>query len=130
MCGGLLAQILILLQTPFVHLVKQIHDRKQLIRIGAFTLSYLWALSVNIRDSLIKQIVTRGRQLTKVILWASSLGTVDPVLHCRPGMKAQFQSFLSQIVETLHRISRTSLLFCQHSVSCDVGTPGNITQPG
>ena len=79
MRGGLLAQILILLQTPFVHLVvKQICDRKQLIKIGAVTQSFLWVLSVSIRDSLIKQIVTRGRQLTKFVLWASSLGTVDP----------------------------------------------------
>ena len=38
MCGDLLAQILILLQTPFVHLlVKQICDRRQLIKIGALS---------------------------------------------------------------------------------------------
>ena len=38
MCGGLLAQILLLLQTPFVHLaVKQICDRRQLIKIGALS---------------------------------------------------------------------------------------------
>ena len=55
MCGSLLAQILILLQTPFVHLVvKQIDDRRQLIKGGAVTQSYLWALSVSTRDSLIK----------------------------------------------------------------------------
>ena len=38
MCGGLLARILILLQTPLVHLaVKQIRDRKQLIKVGALS---------------------------------------------------------------------------------------------
>ena len=84
MCGGLLARILILLQTPFFHLIKQIHDRRQLIKVGAVIQSYLWALSVSIRDSLIKQIVTRGRQLTKVVLWAPSLGTVGPLPHSRP----------------------------------------------
>ena len=112
MCGGLLAQILILLQTPFVHLIKQICDGGQLIKIGALSPSFLWALSVSIRDSLVKQIVTRGTQLTKVVLWDSSLGTID--LSCIPGlgMKAQFQGFLSQIVGMLHRISRTSLLSC------------------
>ena len=58
MCGGLSAPILILLQTPFVHVViKQIHDRKQLMKIGA---------------------------LSKVDLWASSLGTRDPLPHSRP----------------------------------------------
>ena len=44
-CGGLLAQILVLLQTPFVHLVlKQISDRRQLIKVAVVTQSYLWAL--------------------------------------------------------------------------------------
>ena len=38
MCGGLLTRILILLQTPFVHLViKQICDMRQLIKIGALS---------------------------------------------------------------------------------------------
>ena len=38
MCGGLLARILILLQTPFVHLVvKQIRDRRQLIKTEALS---------------------------------------------------------------------------------------------
>ena len=38
MCGSLLARILILLQTPLVHLaVKQIRDRKQLIKVGALS---------------------------------------------------------------------------------------------
>ena len=81
MCRGLLARILILLQTLFVHLVvKQIRDRRQLIKVGAVPQSYLWALSVSTRDFLVKQIVTRGRQLTKGVLWASSLGTVGPLL--------------------------------------------------
>ena len=85
MCGGLLTRILILLQTPFVHLVvKQIRDRRQLLKVGAVTQSYSWALSVSTRDSLIKQIVTRGRQLTEVVSWASSLGIVDPLQHSRP----------------------------------------------
>ena len=85
MCGGLLTQILILLQTPFVHLdVKRIHDRRQLIKVGTVTQSYLWALSVSIRDSLVKHIVARGIQLTKVVLWNSSLGTMDPLPHSRP----------------------------------------------
>ena len=84
-CGSLLAQVLILLQTPLVHLVvKQIHDRRQLIKVGSLFQSYLWALSVSTRDSLIKQIVTRGRQLTEVVSWASSLGIVDPLQHSRP----------------------------------------------
>ena len=73
-----------MLQTPFVHLVKQIRDRRQFAKVGAVTQSYLWALSVSIRDSLIKQIVARGRQLTKVVLWASSLGTGDPLPRSRP----------------------------------------------
>ena len=59
-------------------------DRRQLIKVGVVTQSYLRALSVSIRDSLIKQVVTRGRQLTKVVLWVSSLGTVDPLPHFRP----------------------------------------------
>ena len=79
MCRGLLSRNLILLQTTFGHLViKQIHERRQLTKVGAATPNYLWALSVSIRDSLIKQIVMRGRQLTKVVLWASYLGSVDP----------------------------------------------------
>ena len=37
-CGGLLARILILLQTPFVHLVvKQAPDRRQLIKTEALS---------------------------------------------------------------------------------------------
>ena len=83
MYGGLLAQILLLLQTPFVHLIKQICDGGQLIKIGALSPSFLWALSVSIRDFPVKQIVTRGIQLTKV-LGVSSLGTVDPLPHSRP----------------------------------------------
>ena len=43
-CGGLLIQILILLQTKFVHLVKQINDRRQLIKVEVVTQSYLCAL--------------------------------------------------------------------------------------
>ena len=81
MCGGPLARILILLQTLFVHLVvKQTCDRRQLIKVGAVTHSYLQALSVSTKDSLIKQIVTRSRQLTKVVLWVFSLDTVDLLL--------------------------------------------------
>ena len=60
MWGGLLAQILILLQTLFGHLVKQIRDRRQLIKGEAVTQSYLWALSVSTREPLLKQIVTKG----------------------------------------------------------------------
>ena len=38
MCGGLLARILILRRTPFVHLVGiQICDRRQLLKIGALS---------------------------------------------------------------------------------------------
>ena len=90
---GLLAQILILLQTTFVHLVvKQACDRRQLIKVEAVTQSYLWALSLSTRDLLIKQIVTRGRELTTVVLWASALGTVEPLLFPFPGlgMNTQF----------------------------------------
>ena len=44
MCGCLSALILILLQTLFVHLiVKEICDRRQLIKVEAVTQSYLWA---------------------------------------------------------------------------------------
>ena len=57
---------------------------RQLIKVGALSQSYSWALSVSIKDSLIKQIVTRGGQLTKVVIWASSLGTVDPLPRSRP----------------------------------------------
>ena len=79
MCGSLFPKILFLLQTTFVHLVvKQICDRRQLVKVEATTQSYLGALSVSTRDPLVKQIVTRGKQLTKVVLWAFSLGTVDP----------------------------------------------------
>ena len=122
-----------MLQTPFVHpAVKQVHDRRQLIKVEAVSQSYLWPLSVNTRDSLGKRTVTRGRQLTKVVLWASALGTVDRLLFplLDLGMNTQFQGFLSQMVETTHRISRTALLPCYHSVTCDVGTPGNILGPG
>ena len=114
-CEVLLARMLILLRTQIVLLVvKQICDRKQLIKVEAVTQSYLWALSESIRDSLVKQIVTRGRQLTEVVLWAAALGTGDVLLLPFPGlgMKAQFQGFLSQIVETIHRISRPVLLPC------------------
>ena len=72
-CGGLIAQILISLQTPFVHLVlKQIRARSQL-KLGQSP-SYLRTPSVNIRDSLVKQTVTRGSHVTKVVLCA-----VDPL---------------------------------------------------
>ena len=93
MCGGLFPRILILLQTIFVHLVKQICDRRQLVEVEAVTQSYLWALSVSTRDHLVKQIASRGRQVTKVILWVSTLGTVDPHLFPLPGfgMNIQFQ---------------------------------------
>ena len=93
-CGGLSARILILLQTPFVHLVvKQIRDRRQFIQVGAVTQSWFWVLSGSTRDSLTTQIVSRDRQLTKVVLWASSLGTMDPLLHCRPWDKSSFKAF-------------------------------------
>ena len=73
-----------MLQTPFGHLiVKEIRDKRQLIKVGAVTQSSLWTLFVSIRDSLVKQIVTRGRQLTKVVLWAASLGTMDRLPHSR-----------------------------------------------
>ena len=46
--GGLFPQILILLQSPFVQLVKQVHDRRQLLKIQAVTHViygiFLWAL--------------------------------------------------------------------------------------
>ena len=93
--GGLFPRILILLQTTFIHLVvTQLHDRRQLVKVGAVTQSYLWALSVSSRDPLVKQIVTRGRQLTKAVLWAFSSGTVDPILFPFPGfgMNTQFLS--------------------------------------
>ena len=42
---GPVSPILILLQTLFFHpIVKQIHDRWQLIKVGAVTQSYLWVL--------------------------------------------------------------------------------------
>ena len=56
---------LILLQTLLVHLVvKQMCDQRQLIKVEAVTRSSLWALSASTGDSLLNQIVTRGRQLT------------------------------------------------------------------
>ena len=88
-----------MLQSPFVNfVVNQIYDRRQLIKVGAVTQSYLWALSVSIRYSLIKEIVSRSRQLTRVVLWASSLGTVDPLFFLLVGLgiNTQFQGFLSQ----------------------------------
>ena len=104
MWRGLLARILTLLQTLLVHLVvKQIRDRRQLIKVGAVTQSYVWAL-----------------------LWA--LWTLSRLSG--PGMKAQSQGYLSQTEETLHRISRTSLLLCWHGVCYNAGTPGNIIGPG
>ena len=50
MCGGLLAQILILMEfwccSKLVHFtVQQIHARRQLIKVGVITQSYLWNLS-------------------------------------------------------------------------------------
>ena len=104
-----------MLQTPFAHLVvKERCDRRQLIKVGAVTQSFLWALSVSIRGSLVKQMVAKGRQLTKVVLWASSLGAVDSLFFPHPGLgtDTQFQGFLSQIVEMTGRISRTALLSC------------------
>ena len=109
MCRGLSARILILLQTPFVHLVvKQIHDRREFIQVGAVTQSCLWVLSGSTRDSLTTQIVTRGRQLTKVVFWAAFLGTGEPLPLplLDLGVNTQFQGFLSQIAERIHRISR------------------------
>ena len=89
MCRGLSARILILLQTPFVHLVvKQIRDRRQLITVGALSQSHLWAPSVSVRDSLLKQRVTRGRQFTTVVLWASSFGLCGLSRIPGLGMKA------------------------------------------
>ena len=34
--------------------VRQICDRRHLIKVGTVTRGYLWALSVSIRDSLVK----------------------------------------------------------------------------
>ena len=75
-----------------VHLVKHIYDKRQLSKIGALS-TYSRALSVSIRESLIKQVVTRGRQLTKVVLCAASLGTVDPFPHSRPWDESSFKAF-------------------------------------
>lgn len=55
MCGVLLALIIILLQITFVHFtVKQVCDKRQLIKIETVTQSYLCALSVSTSDCLIK----------------------------------------------------------------------------
>ena len=51
--------------TLLVHLVKQIGDRRQLIKVEAVTQSYLWA----------------------------SLGTVDPLWHFRPWDESSFKAF-------------------------------------
>ena len=130
MCWGLFAQVLILLQTLFIHLVvKHICDRRQLLQLG-LTQSYLWALSVSIRN-IVKQIVTRGMQLTKVVLWAS-LGTTDLLLFLLPGlgMNTQLQRLLSHIVEMMHRISRTSLLLALVYYSSTSVIKGISWQPG
>ena len=108
------------------------HDRRQLIKVGAVTQSYLWALSISIRDSVIKQLVTRGGQLTKVVLWASSSsGTVGPLIFLLPGLglNTQLQRLSFPDSGNDNRISRTPLLLCYHGVSCDVRTPGNIIRP-
>ena len=46
----------------------------------AVTQSYLRALFVSTRGPLVKQIMTRNRQLTKVVLWTFFLGAGDPLL--------------------------------------------------
>ena len=91
MCGGRLARILILLQTPFVHLVvKQIRGRRQLIKVWAVTQSYLWAHSLSIRDFLIKQIVSRGGQLTKIMSFSGQLTKITSFSgHCGPFLTFQ-----------------------------------------
>ena len=113
MCGGLIAQILILLQTTFIHLVKQTCDRRKLIKVEAVTQSYLWTLSVSTREPLIEQIVTRGRQLTKAVLWAFSLSIVDlflfPFLDFVTNTQFQRLSF-PNCGNDEYRISRASLL--------------------
>ena len=104
-----------MLQTTFGHLVvKQMCDRRQLIKVEALTQSYLWALSVSTRDPLVKQTVTRGRQLTKAVLWAFPLGTVNPLFVLLPdlGMNTQFQRLSPDSGNGTHRISRTALLPC------------------
>ena len=103
LCGGLLAQILLCSSCC------KTDTWQEAVKVGASTQRFLWALPLSTRDSLVKQIVTRGRQFTKVVVWAS-LGTVDPLPTFRPWDEYGFKGFPSQIVETIHRISRTSLL--------------------
>ena len=82
-CGGLSARILISLRTPFVHLVvKQVLGRRQLINLGHFPKLFMGSFCKH--QGLPCKTVTRGRQLTKVVLWAASLGTGDPLPHSRP----------------------------------------------
>ena len=113
-----------MLQTTLGHLVKQRYDSRQLIKVEAVTQSYLWPLSASTGDGPRKTyIVTRGRQLTEVVLCAFSLSTVDlllfPLLDL--GMYTQFQRLSSpDSGNDTYRISRAPLLLCYHGVSCDV----------
>ena len=123
-----------MLQTPFVHLViKQVCDRRQLIKVGAVTQSSLWTLSVSIRDSLVKQIVTRGRQLTKIVLWAFSLGILGPLffplLDLRMNTQFQRLSFPDSGHNT-HGTSRAPLLCAITAFLVLFGKPGDLIRPG
>ena len=91
------------------------NNRRKLIKVEAVTQSYLWALSVSTREPLIEQIVTRGRQLTKAVLWAFSLSIVDlflfPFLDFVTNTQFQRLSF-PNCGNDEYRISRASPLLC------------------
>ena len=100
---------LILLQTLLVHLVvKQMCDQRQLIKVEAVTRSSLWALSASTRDSLLNQIVTRGRQLTSHFMgfFFRHCGPL-PLPPSSPWDEDRVSRFsLSQLVEMMHTESR------------------------
>ena len=58
-------------------IVKQLHDRRQLIKVEAVTQSYLRAFSASTGGSLIKQMVTRGWQLAQSYMWIFPLSAVE-----------------------------------------------------
>ena len=118
MCGGLLAQILILPQTIFVHLVvKQICDRRQLPKVifmGSF---------YKHQGPLPKTGSDQRWEINQSCFMGFFFGHCGPLPFPLPdlGMNIQIQkiSFPDSGNDT-YRISRTPLLPCQHGVSCEV----------
>ena len=72
----------------FVHLVvKQTPYRRQLVKVEEVIRFFMGSFCKHQRPPC--KTVNKGRRLTKVVLWAFSLGTAFPLLDL--GMNTQFQ---------------------------------------